>query len=295
MTDACSLTLALGGRWNGRSGSACCPAHPDSRPSLTLADGDDGKLLLSCKAGCAFQQVIDALRQRGLVDGWSRPRPLSDAEIARRRARRDAHAAKTERQALTCWNEAKPVEGTIAEAYLHQRRIDCALSESLRFHPECWHPSGRRLPALVARVDGLPRVAVHRTYLRPDGSGKAAVDPARAMLGATIGGAVRLTDPPGGRLVVAEGIETALSLACGLLADHATIWAGLSAQGVAKLWLPEGVPHRLTIAADGDDAGRAAARQLAERASALSWSVDILPAPIGRDWNDIIMLRRPAG
>nr|WP_246399919.1 toprim domain-containing protein [Amaricoccus macauensis] len=108
------------------------------------------------------------------------------------------------------------------------------------------------------------------------------------MLGTTIGGAVRLTDAPGGRLVVAEGIETALSLACGLLADHATIC-------VAKLWLPEGVPRRLTIAADGDDAGRAAARRLAERASALGWSVDILPAPIGRDWNDIIMLRRPAG
>lgn len=69
MTDARSLTLALGGRRNGRSGQACCPAHPDSRPSLTLADGGNGKLLLSCKAGCAFQQVIDALRQRGLVDG----------------------------------------------------------------------------------------------------------------------------------------------------------------------------------------------------------------------------------
>ena len=36
------------------------------------------------------------------------------------------------------------------------------------------------------------------------------------MLGATAGGAVRLTDGPS-RLVVAEGIESGLSLLCGLL------------------------------------------------------------------------------
>lgn len=69
---------------------------------------------------------------------------------------------------------------------------------------------------MVARVDGLPRLAMHRTYLRRDGSGKADVEPTKAMLGKVMGGAVRLTDTSG-PLVVAEGIETALSLASGLL------------------------------------------------------------------------------
>ena len=69
---------------------------------------------------------------------------------------------------------------------------------------------------MIARVDGLPRLAVHRTYLRPDGSGKAEVHPAKAMLGAALGGAVRVADGHG-PLVVAEGIETALSLPSGLL------------------------------------------------------------------------------
>ncbi|AWX92772.1 hypothetical protein DPM13_05135 [Paracoccus mutanolyticus] len=37
------------------------------------------------------------------------------------------------------------------------------LPKSLRFHPDCWHPSAQRAPAMVARIDGLPRLAVHRT------------------------------------------------------------------------------------------------------------------------------------
>ncbi|TFL15977.1 toprim domain-containing protein [Jannaschia formosa] len=45
---------------------------------------------------------------------------------------------------------------------------------------------------------------------------------------------------------------------------------------------------RLTIAPDGDPAGRAAAHDLAERAHASGWAVSLLPAPEGRDWNDIL-------
>jgi len=48
---------------------------------------------------------------------------------------------------------------------------------------------------------------------------------------------------------------------------------------------------RLTIAPDGDPAGRAAAQALAERAHATGWAVSLLPAPEGRDWNDILNLK----
>ena len=292
MTDARTLTAALGGRWYGRYGLACCPAHGDRKPSLTLTDAADGKLLLSCKVGCSFADVLTALRDRGLMDREARPQPPSAAEIARRKAEDEAEAVKRERQALAVWNEAGPIPGTIADAYLRGRGIACGLPDSLRFHPECWHASAKRLPAMIPRVDGLPRLAVHRTYLRPDGSGKAEVDPNKAMLGAAKGGAVRLADGQG-PLVVAEGIETALSLSSGLLRGPATVWAALSAPGVAGLRLPER-PHKLTIAHDGDDAGRAAAHTLAERATALGWTVSLLPAPQGRDWNDVLMLKGAA-
>lgn len=290
MTDARTLTLALRGKWYRTYGLACCPAHGDRRPSLSLGDAPNGRLLLNCKAGCSFLDVLAALRDRGLVDRHDRPQPPDPSEIARRRAEDEAEAVKREKQALAVWSEALPVHGTIAESYLRGRGITCPLSDSLRFHPACWHASAKRLPALVARVDGLPRLAVHRTYLRQDGTGKADVDPPKAMLGSALGGAVRLTDGQG-PLVVAEGIETALSLPSGLLRGPATVWAALSAAGMAGLRLPDGIPHKLTVAPDGDTAGRDAAHKLAERASALGWSVSLLPAPDGRDWNDILMLK----
>jgi hypothetical protein len=77
------------------------------------------------------------------------------------------------------------------------------------------------------------------------------------------------------------------SLAFGLLRAPATIWATLSAGGMRGLRLPT-EPCRLTIAPDGDEPGRTAANALATRAHATGWRVSLLPAPDGRDWNDIL-------
>ncbi|MEM8758745.1 MAG: hypothetical protein AAGE83_00260 [Pseudomonadota bacterium] len=50
------ICLALGGRWHGAYGTACCPAHDNRRtPALSLADGRDGRLLVKCHAGCDFR------------------------------------------------------------------------------------------------------------------------------------------------------------------------------------------------------------------------------------------------
>ena len=140
---------------------------------------------------------------------------------------------------------------------------------------------------MVAMVEGCERFAAHRTYLATDGAGKADVESAKAMLGATAGGAVRLTDGPG-RLVVAEGIESALSLACGLLDGPAAVWAALSTSGLRGLHLPPDL-GRLTIACDGDKPGREAGHALAERAHGLGWTVGILDPGTGADFNDIIL------
>jgi hypothetical protein len=44
------------GRW-----SAICPAHPDRRPSLSVRELDDGRVLLHCFGGCAVDQVVTGL------------------------------------------------------------------------------------------------------------------------------------------------------------------------------------------------------------------------------------------
>lgn len=85
----------------------------------------------------------------------------------------------------------------------------------------------------------------------------------------------------------APGIESGLSLLCGLLDGPATVWAALSTSGMRALCLPP-QPGRLTIAADGDTPGREAAQALAERAHALGWQVGIMDPGTGADFNDIL-------
>ena len=60
------LTRALDGRWYGSYGQARCPAHDDRNPSLTVRDGEDGKVLVFCNAGCSQYDVVVALKDRNL-------------------------------------------------------------------------------------------------------------------------------------------------------------------------------------------------------------------------------------
>ena len=64
MNDAREVTLALGGRWHSRYGTAACPVcQPERRRdqnALTLADGKAG-LLAHCKrADCDFLDILGA-------------------------------------------------------------------------------------------------------------------------------------------------------------------------------------------------------------------------------------------
>jgi len=40
---------------------ACCPAHDDRSPSLSIKECDDGRLLVHCFAGCPTTDVLDAV------------------------------------------------------------------------------------------------------------------------------------------------------------------------------------------------------------------------------------------
>ncbi len=293
MTEARRITSALGGHWLGSYGLAMCPAHHNTKtPALSLSDATDGRLLLRCHAGCSFLSILDALRGLGVVEGHGTIPRTDPAEMALREAEERREAEKRARQAQACWSEALPIGATIAEAYLRGRGITCTLPDTLRFHPQCWHgATAQRIPAMIGLVQGVAHFAVHRTYLAHDGSGKAGVQPDKAMLGNVTGGAVRVS---GGHdaLAVGEGIETALSLLCGPLRGSVAIWAALSAGGMKTLHLPSR-PGALIVATDGDEPGRASGAALAAKAEALGWTVTMLPAPEGADWNDVI--RDPRG
>jgi len=133
---------------------------------------------LNCKkAGCDYRDIAT---MAGVTQGtYTPPDPAIIAQRAAEQRKTDARRAQ---QAQRLWMGAQPVAGTVAEIYLRGRGITCPLPNTLRFEPQCWHSSARRLPAIVALVEGGAGFAVHRTYLRDDGSGKADVTPPKAML-----------------------------------------------------------------------------------------------------------------
>lgn len=82
------------GRWK-----AHCPAHNDRSPSLSIRLGDDGRVLVLCRAGCSLDSILAALKlaRRDLFAGP----PPTPAQAAAIQAAREAHhqAVRAERKA----------------------------------------------------------------------------------------------------------------------------------------------------------------------------------------------------
>jgi putative DNA primase/helicase len=282
-----TIAKALGGRKAGATCMACCPAHEDREPSLSISDGKNGKLLVHCHAGCDQRDVIAALQKRGL---WETTGKTAD-RFARKHHRRfssepDPNALKRTEAALAIWQASQSTEGTTVETYLRSRGLFLLASIGLRFHAGLKHPSGGVWPAMVALVThgetGSP-IAIHRTFLARNGHVKAPVDPAKMMLGPCRGGVVRLADP-GSVLMVGEGIETCLAA---MQATGHPTWAALSTSGLRSLDLPREA-RDVIVLADGDEPGEAAAQDCARRWKREGRRVRIARPPQGMDFNDLL-------
>jgi hypothetical protein len=210
--------------------------------------------------------------------------------------------------AFRVFSEAMPgVADTPVEHYLARRGI--VLRElgqqpgALRFHPALpCKEAGRPLPAMVAAVTGPEGklIAVHRTWLERKGGGwqKASLSAPKKVLGAMSGGSIRLwrgasrkplaEAPDGETLVIAEGIETSLSIA--LACPERRVIAAVSIGNMRRLVLPEAVKE-IVIAADNDAPDSQAATGL-QRAidhfMSLGCSVKIARSLIGSDFNDAL-------
>lgn len=55
------LARLKGAHKAGKGWLACCPAHDDRTPSLSLTEADDGKVLIHCFAGCKPCDVVGAI------------------------------------------------------------------------------------------------------------------------------------------------------------------------------------------------------------------------------------------
>jgi putative DNA primase/helicase len=186
-----------------------------------------------------------------------------------------------------------PLAGTAGETYLANSGLRLPETPDLLFHPDLTYWDTRTgYPALVAIVRNAAgeRIALHRTYLAPDGSGKADVPKPRMLLGSVAGGAVRLgAVGEHGVAGIAEGLETALSVVhvCPAL----PVWAALSSGNLEQAVLPPELT-RVVLLADHDGAGvgvkageRAAARFHAEGRRV--WIAH--PPGAGDDFNDLLL------
>jgi putative DNA primase/helicase len=63
------IALTLNGKRQGGGWIACCPAHPDKTPSLSINQSENGKVLVKCHAGCSQKAVVDSLKELQL---WSK-------------------------------------------------------------------------------------------------------------------------------------------------------------------------------------------------------------------------------
>lgn len=215
---------------------------------------------------------------------------------------------------LRClWRESSPIRADavpdLVAAYWRGRGLGDVIQAppaDLRYHPALGYydpaPDGPRLvgtfPAVLAIVRDAAGdlVTLHRTWLDPDGGGKAPVRCPRKLAplrsGASMrGAAIRLHPPTGGRLILAEGIETCL--AGHLLRPEWGAWATVSAGGLAAVDLPADV-REVLILADHDRAGIEAAHRAGERlAECCDVSVALPPDGPGTDWADIVAATTP--
>jgi putative DNA primase/helicase len=200
------------------------------------------------------------------------------ADPAARRARAEA-----------LWNGAERITPDCAAGrYLERRGIAAvAASPALRWRRDCPHPGGGRRLAMLCRID-VPDgtfAGVQRIFVAMDGT-KAAIEPAKASLGTVAGGACRLAAPVDGALVIGEGVETAA--AAGALL-RLPAWCAVSAGNMARtMQLPPDV-RTVTVCADNDPPGLAAAEAAARRWRQEGRSVRIVRASAeGADAADVI-------
>jgi DNA primase len=137
MTPAELLLSRLEGmKRTGRGWIAKCPAHKDGSPSLSISEGDDGRVLLRCFAGCSAAAVVSAI---GLQLADLFPERLAPATPEQRRDLR-------ERARQAEWRAALKVLG--AEA-----AVLAAVAAQLKLGQALAAPDADRLALAATRID----------------------------------------------------------------------------------------------------------------------------------------------
>jgi putative DNA primase/helicase len=326
--SAAEIAKALGGHPSGGGYLVRCPlpshgqGRGDRRPSLSVSDGDDGRLLVRCFAGCDPLDVLAELRRLSLdekpdTDRWGnrivptkfvgtngngangfhdigrktydvvRNQTDEIRQFGSRDIRRIPSDVEPDAAALALWRAAVPIAGTLAEQYLvEHRKLRPPFPPTLRFGHAPYRHIARTLPALLAAVQAPDRrvIALQATFINAATAAKANVSTARWTFGKLGTGCVRLA-AAGPVLGIAEGTETALA---STQLSGLPCWAVLGSERLASVYLPPEAVE-VHIFADNDVAGRRGAEKAAERFTSEGRRVLVRsPADGYGDWADVV-------
>lgn len=271
IASAQSITKSLKGRWHGRYGMVCCPAHQDRTPSCKISDGDE-RPIVHCFAGCHWKDVVHAIEDMGLLPKWepnrqSKPvvqNPKQEPEFTRKHP----DVMKKRKWAWRIWCEAETVQGTLGEQYFIGRGITVRLPGCIRFHKGLKdNLTGKIWPAIVIAYtsyegdfDGIQRI-----FIDPENAKKAPIPNAKLSLGTFPGGMMRFSEievpndinPYFGELGICEGPEDALSV---MEMFNVPVWAAGAGEKMALANLPK-ILDALYIYADNGKAGSILAKK----------------------------------
>lgn len=283
--------------------------------------GDALKLIASALFGGDIKKAVAWAKSWLRLDDEDPDRIKRHQLEARARSAERAKAAEEEKRkgterARNRWHQGVPIGGTLVETYLRGRAIDFRplgrAPGAIRFHAGLAYGfQGPILPAMVAMVTNLAgeHIATHRTWLKPDGSGKAGAeeigldrrgqpnDPKKVM-GGYWGGHIPIWKgthreplrdiPPGTDIYSGEGIEDAATCAC---ADPSLrVICHISVGNLMALDLPPQMGRLILLKQNdppGSDADRAFKRGIAHH-RAQGRRVAIVEPPRGvKDLNDL--------
>lgn len=191
---------------------------------------------------------------------------------------------------MSIWRFADPFAGSLAERYLRSRAIT-PLGINARFDARCQFGAGKErgfAPALIVPVEeDVGVVAIHRTFLRADGTDKARIAKPKRMLGNPGGGAVRWGGiPADGILRLAEGVEEAASV-MNMLEPGTFVWPVLGIERYQTLNIPQSIHTIIIYSQHGAEAARAVKRARHHLTANDRQLIVKLPPHAG-DWNDLL-------
>jgi putative DNA primase/helicase len=249
---------------------------------MTITNGNNGRAVMNCWSGCDFNDVIVALRVRGLWPGVN-----ANNWTPTRHPHRPQNAGKISsiEKALFQWSKTEPLSNTMSEQYIRRiRKRDPSGIADLKHHPKIYINKTDHHPAMVAAIRDVLTgdiIGIHRTFI--DAATGKKIN--RKMLGVSKNGAIMLDpyDAITQGLTLCEGIEDGLAIR-----DFTRpVWVCMSADNIRSFPLLPGV-ESLSIYADRDDTGQNAARECGQRWADAGCDVTIRTPIGGKDADEVL-------